>query len=198
MMVKKVIVGVIVLFCAVIGLGSNGRNESQKKGARNLSGAWKLDKSKGNYLEYSGLKPQADLILVISHVEPEIKITRKLIWEGQESIQESIYYSDGRGEVSRTLVANMEGKSKTRWSGDKLVSRISAYNKNIGRGKIKVDVIQEWKLSDDGNRLTQIERFPLSDFPGQVNARGSRASIQPGTVVRVYPNEIERVFNRIP
>jgi hypothetical protein len=187
----KVILNLIVLSCAVVGLSSNDKSESQKQAPPNLSGTWKLDKSKGNYVKYSRLKPDADLILVISHVEPEIKVARKSVWRGQEHVQELTYYSDGRGEVSRTFIDNIEGKSKTKWEANRLVSRFSV---SLKQGLGSLDVLQEWKVSADGKTLTQIQRIQQTSLP---RPSSPDSAIIARILNQMGPSEIKRVFNRI-
>jgi hypothetical protein len=192
-MIKKAFISLIVLCSTALCLGSNVRNEFQKKRPSDLSGTWRLDKSKGNYVKYSGLKPDADLILIISHVEPEIKVTRKSIWGGQEQTQEMTYYSDGRGETGRRLIGSSEGKSKSAWDGDKFVTRFSITSEITARGRISYDVIQEWKLSSDGKTLTQTEMINPTSSTGSINPRSGTMH---ENLIVVFPSEIKRVFHR--
>jgi hypothetical protein len=189
-MIKKVMISLVVISCIVLCIGSNAKSKSQKKGPPDLTGIWKLDKSKGHYNRLSGPKTDtdADLILTISHVEPEIKVIRKLIREGQERIlQELIYYSDGKGETGYALVAPLEGKSKSKWDGNKLMTKFTA------RGKEIYEVIQEWSLSADGNTLTQTEKARLTSVV-------SDSSLEIKSVARneMSVTESKMVFHRIP
>lgn len=183
----------LIVLSAVFGLTPVQSAPLQSR--PDFSGTWKLDKSKGNYVEISGLKPEADLILVISHAEPQIKVTRKLLWNGREDLQETNYYADGRGEFSRTFINESESKSKTKWNGKKVVTEFSVTLKNEKLGEIKYDVIQEWKLSADGKTLTQTQRaFNFSGPPYLLSPPSglfkTPESMSPG-------EEIKRVFTRI-
>jgi hypothetical protein len=193
-MVKKVVICLIVLSYTVLCPGSNVRNKSQKKGPPDLSGTWRLDKSKGNYVKYGGLKPETDLILIISHADPEIKVTRKSIWEGQQRIQEMTYYSDGRGETGSTFIGSLEGKSISKWDGNKFVTRFSATSKNGGWGSVTFYVIQEWKLSADGKTLTQTERTQQTSLPEPSRLN---PNISTEILKLMSPREIKRMFKRI-
>ncbi|HEX6189083.1 MAG TPA: hypothetical protein VFZ40_13475 [Pyrinomonadaceae bacterium] len=183
----------MILLSAVFGLTPVQSVTLQPK--PDFSGTWELDKSKGNYVKISGLKPEANLILVISHAEPQIKVTRRLLWNGREDLQEVNYYPDGRGEFSRTFINESEGKSKTKWKGKKLVTEFSVTLKNEKLGDLKYDVIQEWKLSADGKTLTQTQRaFNFSPPPSGLSSPNSLLkTIDPGAGAE----EIKRVFNRI-
>lgn len=194
-MFKKSAIGLMVLASAIFYSGQHVRSQSQNKGLPDLSGNWKLDKSKGNYVKNSGLKPDSDILLVISHAEPELKVIRKSIWGGQERTQENTYYSDGRGEVSQTFLGGLEGKSKSKWEGKKFVTRFSVVSKASGRGAATFDVIQEWKLSADGNTLTQTEMMLQTNLPMMDN---SKAGLNPGMVIKMGDDEIKRVFHRTP
>jgi hypothetical protein len=193
-MIKEAAVGLLVSCCAAMCLGAGAGVKAQKKAPPDLSGVWKLDKSKGNYAKYSGLKPDADLILVVSHAEPEIKVVRRSIWAGQERVQEAVYYSDGRGETSRTFMGSAEHKSKSEWDGDRLVTRFSYPSKGPGRGTFTYEVTQEWKLSADGETLTQTERVRQTGTP--LTTRPGSGPI-PGVTNLVFPEKVTRVFRRI-
>lgn len=192
MIAKKEVICLAVLSFTLLCPGSNIGNGSQKKAPPDLSGTWQLEKSKGNYVKYSGLKPEADLILIIFHADPEIKVTRKSLWRGEERIQELIYYSDERGERGSTFINGLEGKSRSRWDGNKFVTRFTATSKNIGRGGVNFDVIQEWKLSDDGKTLTQTEWAKQTSVPGKLSS-----DITYEILKHMGPTEIKRVFKRI-
>ena len=184
----------LIVLSAVFGLTPVQSAPLQSR--PDFSGTWKLDKSKGNYVKISGLKPEADFILVISHAEPQIRVTRKLLWNGREDLQEVNYYADGSGEFSRTFITESESKSKTKWNGKKLVTEFTVTLKNERLGDFKYDVIQEWKLSADGKTLTQTERaFNFSGPPFMLSPPHPllKSNTNPGSGIE----EIKRVFNRI-
>lgn len=197
---RKAIVSSIVLSCAITSLAASSKNLSQLQ-KPNLSGTWKLDKSKGNYVKYARLKSQDDLMLLISHVDPEIKVVHKLIKNGKQDTRELIYYSDGRGETGYTFMDDSPGKSKTTWRGNKLVSRFFV-NLN-GRGAtVTFEVVQEWKLSADGKTLTQTQTVRQTNLPITTAGGSSREATIAEELSRnlnqsLPANEIVRVFNRL-
>jgi hypothetical protein len=145
-------------------------------------------------VRYSGLKPDADLLLIISHVEPEIRVTRKSLWRGQEHLREATYYSDGRGETASKFLSDSENKSKSGWEGDKFVTQFSVAFETHGRGRGSYEVRQEWQLSADGKTLTQTERIvrPISTT---MASQGLNSILQ-GAVL-IFPGEVKSVFHRV-
>jgi len=190
---EKLVICSLILLSAVFGLTPVQSITLQEK--PNFSGTWKIDKSKGNYVKISGLKPEADLILVISHAEPQIKVTRRLLWDGREDLQEVNYYADGRGEFSRTFTNESESKSKTKWNGKKPVTEFSVTLKNEKLAHINYDVIQEWKLSADGKTLTQTQR--AFNFSGPPNMLTPPSGLFKTPESTLPAEEIKRVFTRI-
>lgn len=116
--------------------------------------------------------------LIISHKEPELKVTRQSDSIGKETITNSVYYTDGRGEKNVTGFSavvslglpyeniepnkggskNLEVRSKTKWEGDKLVSRYSMNFAIQGR-RVDIDVAEKRELSPDGKTLTIVTLF---------------------------------------
>jgi hypothetical protein len=159
---KKVIISLLVLSFIVMCFGANGRSRDNKQDKPNFSGTWKLDRTRGNYVSRASLKPEDDLMLVISHAEPEIKVIRKFIKGGQKQIQDLTYYSDCRGEVGYTFIDRKKSKSKTEWEGAAIVSRFSVPLESTSREDTYVNVTESWVLSDDGKTLTQTQQFQIS------------------------------------
>lgn len=141
-----------------------------------LTGTWErnLSKSKrGNRAVGAGV-----VRLIISHKEPELKVTRHSDFKGKETITDSVYYTDGRGEKNVTGFSavvslglpyeniepnqgsskNPAVKSKTKWEGDKLVSRYSMNFAIQGR-RVDIDVAEHRELSQDGKALTIVTMF---------------------------------------
>ena len=97
-----------------------------------------------------------------------------------------IVFSDERGETYKSPVSGMSGKSKTKWDGDKLV--IHYIGGGISGTAVRsVNVIEEWKLSKDGQTLTKkITLVFPRNAPDRVNA-----------VPVSQPNlEYKKVYNR--
>jgi len=113
--------------------------------------------------------------LTISHKEPELRISSKTSFKGKETNLESIYFTDGRGEKSKSrfqslislgLPGQIEGlqrsdsetKSKTKWEGNKLVTRSSIIFLVQGN-RIDLDLTEARELSPDGKTLTIATSF---------------------------------------
>jgi hypothetical protein len=173
------------------------RAQPKQKAAQtkpDFSGTWLLDRAKGNV----GSSTTLDQPVKITHHDPELRITRMISSNGQPTAQEFVYYTDGRGETNPTIIFlststdvnrsvhdNDVTKSKTTWSGNKLVTRSTVRNL-IGGHLLEFEMIDEWKLSPDGKTLTETSRTVFhQDTSGTVFVPGA----QP---------EIKRVFNRVP
>jgi len=128
--------------------------DDRKKTHPDFSGAWRIDRSKSDYGEWSD-KPlaKADSTLAVEHRDPELKIRRTLSLNGQEEVRDYAYFTDERGETNQAMLGVGEVKSKTRWDGDKVVSE--AQIKRRGQsGPYTLNVTQKWQVSSDGKTLT--------------------------------------------
>jgi hypothetical protein len=101
----------------------------------------------------------------ITYQDPALKIVRTVFVNGQSEQRELTYYTDGRGEVNPAIFwlsttpdpkaqHPKETKSKTKWSGDKIVIR-ATLRLTAGGHVMEEEVVDEWKVSDDGKTLTQ-------------------------------------------
>jgi hypothetical protein len=145
-----------------------------------------------------GNSAQPDLPLKITYRDPELRIKRLYDHAGQIVEREFIYYSDGRGETnpatmilsttpninSRDLDKQVT-RSKTQWSGNKLVTRSTLRNLTTGR-IMEFEVIEEWKLSDDGKSLTQTSRTVF------------RAGSSDTIFIPANVPESKRIYSRVP
>src|SRR6266550_9215081 len=141
-------------------------DQKTAKSRPDLTGTWLLDPSRSNV----GPSRTPDRPLKITHHDPEFRITRMIEHNGQVTGQDLIYYTDGRSETNPTTMflststdMNPQGhdkdvtKSKTSWSGNKLVTRSSLRSLIAGR-VLQFEIVDEWKLSQDGKTLTQTSR----------------------------------------
>jgi hypothetical protein len=174
-MLRPITICVLTLTCALAALAqADPKNPGQSK--PDLNGAWMLDRDRSN-VGKSGNPPAKTDELKITQHEPELRIRRTLLINGQEVERVFIYYTDGRGETNAATVwlstspnpkwtprPTDETKSKTRWSGNKLVTR-SAIRMMVGSHVVEYEVIEEWKLSADGKTLTQTTRFNFQQDP---------------------------------
>lgn len=149
----------------------DGKNPSQTR--PDLSGTWERNlaksKSRGDVVGSSSVT------LTISHKEPELRITARASFKGKETNLDSLYFTDGRGEKSKSrfqsfislgLPGQIEGlqridsetPSKTKWEGNKLVTR-SSINFLVQGNRIEIDLIEARELSSDGKTLTIATSF---------------------------------------
>ena len=118
---------------------------------------WVLDETQSR--KNDGSQANVATTLVISHIGQEIKITRKIHEKDKEKVQQLAYYSDGRGETNPTSDGTDSLKSNTKWSGKKLIIRFSTRSNTVNRNAVVNERVDEWKLSDDGQKLTQTSSF---------------------------------------
>ena len=168
---RKVAYVVVGLFVSAVAINAQG-NKSQTK--PNLSGTWMLDQSRSN-VGTSSNAAASNYEIKIAHSEPELRIRRTTNVNGQIEERELTYYTDGRGEMNPTIAwlssspdskspKSANTKSRTRWSGDKVVTR-SMLSLSAGSQIVQYDLIEEWKLSADGKTLTQTTRFVFQQNP---------------------------------
>ena len=181
-----------ILICAV-GTSLAQQKQRAAKTKPDFTGTWLLDPSRSNV----GPSRTPDRPLQITHHDPELKITRMVEHNGQVTGQDLIYYSDGRGETNPTTMflststdVNPQRhdkdvtKSKTSWSGNKLVTR-STLRSLIASRELEFDIIDEWKLSQDGKALTQTSRTVFNP------------DSSPGVFIPANQPDIRRVYNRV-
>ena len=155
-----------------------------------LSGEWVLERGSGD-----GSR------LLVEHREPEVRIKRLKGRSGNEVFRESVYYTDGRGEVNEgpTITDRPEKparedevRTKTEWRGDRVVTRGSIQKFLSGR-PLNAEVSEEWKLSKDGRKLTHTTRFR---FDG-ADASAQFGRVPPGgAVISTGPSEFKAVYKR--
>ena len=164
---KRLILILWVASCVVFCSAQDKKTPVQIK--PDLTGTWVRSSYKSNH---RGQLESYPVTLTISHKEPELNITRKSIVKGTEKITDEVYYTDGRGEKNepqfRSALAigssptngvqqkgsdNPQTKSKTKWEGNKIVSRSSSILEAVGH-RFDMDMTQKRELSADGKTLT--------------------------------------------
>lgn len=183
---RKLIAAYVVILVGAPALFAQNKPAQAKP---DFSGSWLFDRKNSNV----GTS-QPDTPIKVSHIEPEIRITYTSESTGKP--MKFVYYTDGRGEANQAtafLTTNpgnikspdVEGKiikSKTKWSGNKLVSR-ALLRMTVGSHMIEFESIDEWKLSSDGKVLTQTNRVIFQQSSG---------AFLPAAVP-----EKKRVYNRV-
>lgn len=190
---KTFVIVHILIFVFALGIPAPAKQKTAKS-RPDLTGTWLLDPSRSNV----GPSRTPDRPLKITHHDPELKITRLVEHNGQVTGQDLVYYTDGRGETNQTTMflststdTNPQGhdkdvtKSKTSWSGNKLVTRSSLRSPIAGR-VLQFDIIDEWKLSQDGKTLTQTSRTVFN------------SDSSPGVFIPANRPDTRRVYNRVP
>jgi hypothetical protein len=155
-------------------------SRAQVKSKPDFSGTWVVDKIRSEKTNIP--LEDSETSLVIEQHDAEIRMVRKF---GEMALQ-AVYYTDQRGDTHQEPLSRQAIKSKTRWDGDKLVTRYSWKRALIG-SLVNVDVVEEWKLSKDGKTLTRkiMTIFP-KNAPDRVNA----------VPVASSNTEVRRVYNR--
>jgi hypothetical protein len=141
--VSRIITSLWLLLAVTTCVAQNERGRSNKQPKPDLSGAWVLDKSRSDKVEYS-------LTLNIVHREPEIRITKSFVEDGRARIEESVYYTDGRGEPATVKLEHIF-KPVTEWRGKALVREYVHMTKGT---RFEILTTEQWKLSKDGLTLT--------------------------------------------
>jgi len=169
----------------------NGQTGSSP-GKPDFSGTWLLDTKKSN----SSLGSRSDLPITLSHRDPEFRVTLQFESNGQINKHDFVYFTDGRGETNEATsvittdpkafkpedLQNKVTNSKTKWSGNKIVTRARLKVTAVGQF-VEFEQVDEWKLSEDGKVLTQTSK---------VNFLNSDAAFMPARNA-----DKKKVYNRL-
>ena len=190
-MSKYITVLLVMLACAPGTVAQEKKKEPTKK-TPDFTGSWMLDDVKRKAIPVE----KRDLPLKITHRDPELRITHQHDENGKILGRDFVYYTDGRGETNpatRLLTTNPSSnprnldkeftRSTTRWSGNKLVTRATLRSLIAGH-MMEFELIEERKLSADGNILTETSRTVF---------RSSDALFVPANTP-----ELKRIYSRIP
>ena len=156
---KSLAILILLVACAANVLAQ--ANKSKPK--PDLSGTWEFDRKRSNVGKSNSSSPPEQI--TITHHDPELKIRKTVTVNGQKEERELTYYTDGRGETNPTtawITANPgsesgrppETKSKTSWSGDKIVTR-SVFLPHTSAAIIEFEITMERRISSDGKTLTE-------------------------------------------
>jgi hypothetical protein len=163
----------ILILLFAMGLSSAQISNQEKEGQTkpDVNGTWKLDPTKSNAVDIG--KPGEPIKIVYS--DPELRITRTFVVGGQSVEHDFVYLTNGKGEKNPgtlfvevdsrskrpTVLQNEQVKSKTKWQGNKIVTRSSVESRIGGVGGLSMQylVVDEWKMSPDSKTLTQTTKF---------------------------------------
>jgi len=120
-----------------------------------FNGTWVFD-AKASKADSDTKQQYGGHDLIITYVEPELKIIEPQTREGETRYATFVFYTDGRGEKYRpsAFSVDVEFDSVTHWENDVLIRKykinIYNYGKLVGDDKH----IETYVLSPDGTRLT--------------------------------------------
>jgi hypothetical protein len=168
---KKLTVCLISLLLAQFSFGQDRRSRPD------LSGTWRLVESRNIRRNQPGTFTKT---LVITHRDPEIRVTTQLNENGRERSLEQVYFSDNRGESNPTFAENQTIRSQTRWRGDKLETRRSESttlrSPNGETITVRIEIRERWELSEDRSRLMHTTSVSSSSGGRTVNILSGDAS----------------------
>ena len=158
----------ILVFAMVISSSAGSGQENKGQAKPDLNGTWKLDSTKSN----AGDIGKPGEVIKIVYSDPELRITRTFAVSGQSVQHDFVYLMNGKGEMNPATLfmavdprgkrsaelQNEQAKSKTKWQGDKIVTR-SSVESRVGGMRLQYLVVDEWKMSADGKALTQTTKF---------------------------------------
>jgi len=194
MIVKKklasLLIFAIVPLCFVLPQAQVNRRPNTAQ----WSGTWVLqnhdDRKKNSQLT-------GNVTLVISQTGQQVKITRNLRENGNETVQELTYYTDGRGEANPTTDGKTMLKSDTKISNNKLSIRFSLPSRIVNERAIVNERLDEWKLSSDGMILTQTSSFTSSSSDSDASNNPFGRPKAPNILASPLRWKVKRVFKRI-
>ncbi len=187
---KKIVVVMWLLSFLIVSAAQSNRKVSGEKTRPDLSGTWIRDDEKSEFGNFKR-RPYATsgVTILIEQAGAEVRITKKIKPKsGDEQEGRWLYYTDGRGETNPALFGQDELKSKTKWSGSKLVSEVSTRSRVSG-DEIDLYMMEEWSLSSDSKRLIStiwFERTTTTKIGGG------------GEMIHKEKETIRQIFNRAP
>jgi hypothetical protein len=116
---------------------------------------------------------------------------------GKETLQDLTYYTDGRGEANPSTDGKRTLRSTTQLRNNKIVIKFSP-STTVNRLSMVNERVEEWKLSSDGQTMTQTTSFTSSSSANDAsnNPFGSpRVTDFPASPLRW---KAIRVFKRVP
>lgn len=142
---KSIFACLLPLALAVASAAQESRKQPETH--PDLTGTWTLDKSK------SARGSKFDSTLVITHRDPELRITRTDMKKRERVTREYVFYTDRRGESNPFYYGAGKFESKTKWEGRKVVAYLCR-RRYQGARCIEGTDSWMWQLSADGQTLT--------------------------------------------
>jgi hypothetical protein len=142
----KNILACLVLLALAVVCAAQQRPKQEAKPHPDLTGTWVLDRSK------SGGGSKFDSTLVITHRDPELRITRTDLRKRERVTKEYVFYTDGRGESNPMYYGNGKFDSDTKWEGSKVVAYTC--QRRYKGARCHGGDSWKWQLSADSQTLT--------------------------------------------
>lgn len=148
---RNIMSAVCSLFLALLILAPAGTASAQD--LPNFTGKWTLDVAKS---DFGPMPPPESMTYVVDHKEPTIKIVTTQKGQQGETVNERNVTTDGKDNVNklRMPMGETDVKSTTKWAGKTLTT---AFKLDIQGTAL--DVVESWKLSDDGKVLTVLREI---------------------------------------
>lgn len=143
---RNTLSAVCSLLVTLFVLSSAGVSSAQD--LPNFSGKWSLDVSKS---DFGPMPPPESMTYVIDHKEPALKIVTTQKGQQGEVTNERNVTTDGKDNVNkmRMPMGETDVKSTTKWAEKTLTTAFK-----IDMQGMALDIVESWKLSDDGKVLT--------------------------------------------
>ena len=202
MWARRLVASVSLLTLAIAVLAVNaGSCSAQAQSVPNLSGTWELVEFNGSKKSKQPPDKFPGLTLVISQEGSEIRITKKRIKRGIQTVQDYSYYTDGRGEKNDGRIEvwgeDVHGlDSVSGWQKDRLVTK---YDRGVtlqtgskstigprpgsdGYSSVNSSVkgTDEWRLGRDGTTLVLTTAIVFINSPSTTGGLSDPRLENPG------------------
>jgi hypothetical protein len=148
---RKIIPAVCSVLVALFVLASPRIGSAQD--LPNFTGKWSLDVAKS---DFGPMPPPESMTYVIDHKEPALKLVSTQKGQQGEVTNERNVTTDGKDSVNkmRMPTGETEVKSTSKWVGKTLTTAFK-----IDVQGMALDIVESWKLSDDGKVLTVLREI---------------------------------------
>ena len=148
---RNTLSAVCSLLVALFVLSSAGVSSAQD--LPDFSGKWSLDAAKS---DFGPMPPPESMTYVVDHKEPALKIVTTQKGQQGETTNERNVTTDGKDNVNklRMPMGETDVKSTTKWTGKTLVTAFK-----LDMQGMTLDIVESWKLSDDGKVLTVLREI---------------------------------------
>jgi len=148
---RNIIAAVCSLLVALFVLAPTRAGSAQD--LPNFSGKWSLDVAKS---DFGPMPPPESMTYAIDHKEPALKIVTTQKGQQGETTNERNVTTDGKDNVNklRMPMGETDVKSTTKWVGKTLTTAFK-----LDMQGMALDIVESWKLSDDGKVLTVLREI---------------------------------------